>query len=320
MIIKVGMWSFLMACLCFLSAHAVQTSEPVGAIVKHIPTQTSILSFAFLKPDLYVGQAATITEDTTSGSSTITFADASWTAGRFNKATHYKFYAEAQGGGQFAGIGFDIISSDTNSITVNALATTDFSVTSGDTIIIRRHHTIKDFWNGCPSSVRNAQSFFILVFEKSGNNWLNWSNGSWSATPASDLDSPIYPGQAFYISSSSAFDWHQVGNVRTRPIQFEFYDQMYTPWIGTVYPIGVSLDDANVLSLLAVPFVDTFKLYDHATLSWGEPYVNADGFLTQDVDNLTDDGQDIFPPAVGGNVMIDMPVYHQIPAFYQSPF
>ncbi len=244
-----------------------------------IPAGATIVAPLFVNANEFQGKSTSVDEgaDTT----TITFESATFTAGEFDEADYPLYYAESIGGDD-EGFGYDIISNDSDSITVAGLIS-DQGLAVEQVFAIRKHVTLGQFFDGASGlSLTDSSKFFlsdgsVKVFIWNGSKWFGSTDG--------DIY-PIYPGTGFLATLKATVEITTTGTVKNTATQVPVVPTSVSPSAINLVASGSPVDETlGGLSIAGdVGLTGSVKFFEPGTLlsggvliSSGSAFVGGEG-------------------------------------------
>ena len=286
------------AALIFAQQSRAQTSvstDLVGYNTFALPAGNSVRVNTFVQQKAFQGIAASITSAANSVV-TVSGTGNALTSGSFNEnASGPAYYLEVLGSGSTQGLIVDVLSNDSNTITVDANLSA-FGVSGTTSFCVRPHTTLSSMFpattTALTANVDEIKLFFpnntsrVFMFTGTGSGWVE------SGTPTDAGGQVIYPGQGFIIMVQTAENVPVIGSVKSGPTIIPLYPGAIN-LVGTFNP---NLSGTQTLSSfnfpatfvpyvdVAKPFNDTGLLQSPGTyLSNGTNMLNAGTFVNSDL-------------------------------------
>jgi hypothetical protein len=269
-----------------LTAQTNYGSAPVGASRLSVSGGNTPIS----SPYVHADTAHLVVENISLAGAELTldFSNGQFEASELAPDRYPGYYLEVIKEGQFLGMYFDIEANTEGSLTITTWDDPSQPVEVGDTVIVRKHLTVGEFFAAAESSlVPYADS--VKFFEAGNVSYsLLWDGTKWTRDFVNDDSSwPIYPGQGFVCIFAQDIDFVVTGHVKTTPTQVPVYNGSNN-FVGTLSPIASDFDTLGV-SAWMLPYADSFKfLSNDGTLSAGATYIYDGTKVTPDF--LTDAG------------------------------
>lgn len=259
------------------------TTKPCGFSKWSVTAGNNPCAPVFVHPDSFVGNMGGISEDGAQGRSAITLASGSLTPGAFNEGQRYPlYYVEVIQPGSSQGFVFDVISNTANTVVVDGLLTTDFSLAGTEQIALRKHVTLADvFAQTSPAIAAYADS--VKFFNPDGTTTSYfWDGTKWTSDfTVDDSNKPVYPGSGFLTVFGQAVQVTSIGTVKTTPTKVPVYSTALN-FVAGVIPVDTTVGALNLVPTLA-PYSENIKVFNQdGTLSEKASYFTDGTMMTKD--------------------------------------
>jgi hypothetical protein len=288
------------------------TTDPVGYVTAEIAAGNVPYAPPMVKAASYSGTIASIVEDAEAGTSVVSLDSASFDSGAYDADDYPKYYLEVVEEGDLQGYVFDVITSDTDSVTIDGLVSSDFLIPSGSSVVVREHLTVADLF--ADSDDITAYSDSLKFFNDDGSTTtLFWDGSMWTSDSfTSASNRPIYPGGGFICAFGQPITITVAGSVKTTATKIPLYAGVNN-FVASLSPSGTTLGDLNLVDTL-VAYSDSLKMFSETgDLSSAGIYF-SDGTMVTD---FNADASDVTVGAVSSYIIsVGSDSYWTVPAAY----
>lgn len=280
----------LLSLCSFSSAQVEVESPPMGGNVISISSGNSLLAPSFVHPDSFNGSISQFV-DQGNGQWVISFVNPGFLTNQFDAANYPLYYLEVKSPGTYQGAYYDIISSTTNSVTVEGVQSGSLSI--GMEICIRKHFTIEDFFKAAEGSIIPGTIFLQFFYNNNLAIPLFWTGSFWTSDfVTNDNNLPIYPGQGFLGSFGQPYTFAVSGYVKQTPTIVPIYNNGIN-LVGTISPVNLTFTDLNPLDQMRQGQDILVTYQNGASLSINKVYFHGGDKFTSDF--LNDEQTDPVP-------------------------
>lgn len=284
---------FLSAGISLSQAQSVSTI-PVGYTTLDVPAGSALISPTFVNSDSFAGAIVS------ASGNDIVFASSTFTGSEYDEGGFPLYYLEiSESGHAYEGQLFDIVSNTTDTVTV-ALGGGDlssFSLTAGDSVVIRKHFTLNQLFES-PDVALGAFTETAKFFNSDESSSLyTWTGSAWSSDfgVTDEGDRQIYPGEGILLTSSAARNLVVTGTVKPTKTRLPiFATNSVLVMVGSGSPSDTTLGELGLAQSLD-DFTGTVKfLSNDGNLSSGTLYTDVGSYMSPDF-GITDASSVVVP-------------------------